>query len=246
MPNRSLDLALSRNVVFKPVRRRASASRRSAPRPSTFPDRYSESRLTRSARISSCAIARVGHHREPRATPHALGFFTPNDRRQLRQRLVELVLDQRRRRRCRASHGSASVDDYNAEPGVRHHLGNQGTGYSRADDQCITDNVARQRRLCDPRARPRLPDRLTGTKIELARDSHGLEAAASANHGRRRLRPSVVLDRWQRRHSSSFRSHSDLIFSNRSAPAARPAASLLRRRFRLRWSRHRRGLCRRT
>ena len=159
--------------MLKPARRRASASRRSAAPSSTFPgqvQRIAIDQVRPDVELPRSLAQRID--REPRATPHALGLLAARRPASFDQRLVELVLDQGSRRRRRASHGSASVDDDHPQPGVRQHFGNQSTGYPRADDECVAHNVARQPRCGDSRASARLPDRSTGTKVELVGEGH--------------------------------------------------------------------------
>ena len=110
--------------------------------------------------------------REPRATPHALGFLATCQCCELREGLVEFVLDQGRRGDRRAAYRPRVGRRLQPQPGVRQRLGYQGTGYARPDDECIADNIAHQRRFQDLRTTPRLPDRATGTKVQLTGVSH--------------------------------------------------------------------------
>ena len=102
--------------------------------------------------------------RQMRPAPGAFGLHPPDLLRQVDQRRVDLVFDQRRARRRRPHHRTALVDDDDAVA-VGQRLGNQRSGNAGADDQHIPLHVADQRAVRDGRHRPALPIGPPGAQV---------------------------------------------------------------------------------
>ena len=106
--------------------------------------------------------------REPRAPPGRLGFPLADLFRQHGQRLVDLILYQRRGGRSRALERSAPVDRHHVHAGSRERLADHRAGDAHADDQNVSLGIARQLPRRNGRSAIGHPDRCAGPEVKLA------------------------------------------------------------------------------